>query len=531
MGKRSAPAVETRSSKKARNTASYKTSDSTTYWHTKTKVAKPNPKTKLAIGSRSSRRDSNASSSDTPRRNVSTRSMTLKKRTQFPFLQLPAELRNQVYDYMLDFDGVARLLTDHYEAHVHDNTLMEWPDRKVHPLLLVSKQTSREAAYILHRKTLRLPHSTTPNSLITDVASVRLLENLRKVDITRDDSFGEMHTWCDFLEFFRLIRSAVNVWTRSHKLQELTIIMKGSQVVTHLATCPAQGHCYFLDEIEKMMSSLEELRGIKTVTFGGFLEEYATEAKKWMETPPVYLFKTLDDSLRKKIYGYLVDINDANDALVKASNTAVASWNPPKTMDAIAPSMTSPNLLRVNRKINSEVLDAMYDQTFTISAPPPHHVHTCTSVTKFIGPNVLQNIRHLALDIDSRGSAFVAADWRILIKELAEKLKANSERKLETLHINIKDAAWIKEYIQAEKKSLSGRVFKEKETDFYGLKTLGKLTTKRLNHTWLRQISFGDGVSDEVKKTLRDKLCGGKSNRYFQEANSAYGLDGLVADE
>ncbi|OJD34331.1 coiled-coil domain-containing protein mtmr15 [Diplodia corticola] len=532
MGKRTSSAVDTRSAKRARNAASYKTSDSTTYWHTKASVARSNTRTRLAVARRSSRRDSDASSSDTPRRNVATRSMTLRKRTQFPFLQLPAELRNQIYEYMLDFKGVAGLLTNHYKAHVHDNTSIEWPNRDVHPLLLVNKQMTREAVYILHRKTLWLPHSTTPNSLITDVASVRLLENLRKVDITRDDSFGEMHTWCDFLEFFRLIRSAVSVWTKSHKLQELTIAMQGAQVVTHLATCPAQGHCYFLDEIEKMMSSLEELRGIKTVNFGGFLEEYATEAKKWMQTPPVYLLKTLDDNLRKRIFHYLVDINDANDALVKASNTAVKSWNPPATMDAIAPSMTSPSLLRVNRKINEEVLEAMYDKTFTISAPPPHHAHTCTSVTKFIGPNVLQNVRHLALDIDSRGLASVAADWRILIKELAEKLKATSERKLQTLHINIKDAAWIKEQIKAERKeSSTGRVSKEKETDFYGLKALSKLTTKRLSRTWLHQISFGDGVSDDVKRTLEDRLCGGKSNRHPHETNSAYGPDVMDVDD
>ncbi|KAB2577266.1 hypothetical protein BFW01_g8483 [Lasiodiplodia theobromae] len=526
MAKRKSPAADSRPVKKARATAIFRTSDSTTYWHTK---GKAKSKSMPTSPSRSSRRDSDASLT-TPPRNVATRSMTLSKRTKFPFLQLPAELRNLIYELTLDFEGVARLLTDHYEAHVNDGTIIEWPDRDVHPLLLVNKQVSRESTYILHRKTLRLPHSTTPNSLITDVASVKLLENLRKVDITRDDSFGEMHTWCDFLEFFRLIRSAVNVWTKSHKLQELTIVMKGRQVMTHLATCPTQGHCYFLEEIKKMMTSLEELRGIKNVTFGGFLEEWAEGAKKWMQTPPAYLLKSLTPDLRKRIYSYLMDLNDANDALVKASDTAVASWNPPKTMDAIAPSMTSPNLLRVNQVITHEILEYMYEKTFTISAPPPHHVHTCTSVTKFISPNVLKNIRHLALDIDSRGSAFIAADWRILIKELAEKLKASADRNLVTLHINIKDSAWVKEQIKAEKKASSGRVSKEKETDFYGLKTLGKLTTKRLMHTWLLKVSFGEGVSDEVKKMLTEKLCGGRSNRYNREGVS-YGLDGLIAED
>ncbi|EOD46781.1 Coiled-coil domain-containing protein mtmr15 [Neofusicoccum parvum] len=454
--------------------------------------------------------------------------MTLRKRTQFPFLKLPAELRNLIYVKSLDFEGVGRLLTEHYEAHVNDGTSIDWPELQTHPLLAVNKQISREARYILHRKTLRLPHSTTPNGLITDVVSKTILENVRKVDITRDESFGEVHTWCDFLEFFRLIKSAVNIWTDCHHLQELTIVMQGQQVMAHLDSCPAQGHCFFLDEIEKMMSSLEELRGIKKVTFGGFLEDYAVEAKKWMETPPAYILKKIPLQVRRQIYGYLVDLNDANSSLVKASNTAVAGWNPPKTMDAIAPSMVSPELLRVNKQITTEIITGMYSGNFTISAPPPHHVHTCTSVTKFIGLHNLQEIRHLTLDISSRGSLSVAADWRILIKELAVKLK--TKRSLVSLHINVRDAGWVERQLKTDKRATSRPKPDSKDHDFYGLKALGELTTKRLSQTWLKRLTFGDGVHHDVRSHLRTQLCGSKMTRW-NEAEEAHGLQGLVAED
>ncbi|KAK7730080.1 hypothetical protein SLS57_001740 [Botryosphaeria dothidea] len=535
--KRRNNAADTRPKKRARAAVVPRKSKITR--SAKKTAAKPQPS--LPSPGSSGRRDSDISSSTSlTQRNVATRSMTLKRRTQFPFLKLPAELRNLIYELSLDFDGVGRLLTEHYEAHVNDGTVIHWPELQTHSLLVVSKQISREAKYILHRKTLRLPHSTTPNGMVTDVVSRNLLENLRKVDITRDDSFGEMHTWCDFLEFFRLIKSAVKIWVDRHKLQELTIVMQGKQVVSHLDSCPAQGHCYFLDEIEKMMDSLKELRGIKKVTFGGFLKDYASEAKKWMETPPAYILKMIPFQVRMKIYRHLVNLNDANAALVKASKTAVASWNPPMTMDAIAPPRTSPTILRANKQIRKELVAFMYAAPFTISAPPPYHVHTCTSITNFISEYNLRQIRRLRLDIDSRGSAFVAADWRKLIQELVGILK--SKHDLQMLSINIWDHKWAEQQTkQQEKKSSSssssssGRrrapAADPKDKDFYGLKVLGELATRRLSESWLRTVSFGDGVHEELKKELKEKLCGGVSGRYRDRAAEEYGLEGLVADD
>ncbi|KAH7042034.1 hypothetical protein B0J12DRAFT_743597 [Macrophomina phaseolina] len=532
--KRRSTAADTRPVKRSRVNAVPKTPN--TARSTKAKASKPACATPRQISpTRRNSSDSFASTSSAPR-NVATRSMTLRRRTQFPFLQLPAELRNLIYELTLDFDGVGRLLTDHYEAHVNDGTIIHWPELQTHPLLVVNKQISREARYILHRKTLRLPHSTTPNGMITDVVSRHLLENLRKVDITRDDSFGEMHTWCDFLEFFRLIKSAVKIWVDCHKLQELTIVMQGRQVVNHLDLCPAQGHCYFLDEIEKMMGSLKELRGIKKVTFGGFLKDYASEAKEWMETPPAYILKTIPLQVRKKIYSYLVNLNDANAALVKASNTAVASWNPPKTMDAIAPPRTSPAIIRANEQIRDEVYDTMYADTFTISAPPPHHVHTCTTITNFISEDNLRMVRHLALDIDSRGSAFVAADWRNLIQELVWILRP--KHNLQSLHVNIRDQKWAEQQLKQQENNPSSSSSSSstrwrmatvpRGNDFYGLQALCELATTRLPESRVKSVTFGEGVHEEVKKALKEYLCGATLDRYHGQALE--GLEGLVAE-
>lgn len=517
--KRRSNAVDTRPPKQPRRAAAVaaKASGQTPQVH---QTDKP-PATPTMPGRRTS-----TSGSSTP--NVSTRSMTLDRRTKFSFLQLPAELRNMVYEEALNFDGVGRLLTEHYEAHVNDGTSIEWPEHQTQPLLVVSKQVSREARHILHRKTLRLPHSTTPNGLMTDIVSKKLLENLQKVDVTRDESFGELHTWCDFLEFFRLIKSAVKIWVNCHNLKELTIMMQSTQVVTHLQTCPVQGHCYFLDEIENMLSSLEELRGIKKVTIGGFLEDYAAEAKRWMQTPPAYLIKKIPLKVRRQIYGYLVDLNDANAALVKASDTAVSKWNPPMTMDAIAPKVTTPNILLVSKQIKNEVMEALYSDMFTLHAPPPHHVHTCTSITKFINVHNVLEIRHLTLDISSRGSPKVAEDWRHLIAELAEKLKVSSN--LESLHIHIRDAAWIEAQLRAERRATGRVVAAPQDWDFYGLKALGDLTTKRVQHTWVKHLTFGDGVHDDVKRHLQMQLCGAKIRRWV-DARDGFGLQGLVADD
>ncbi|KAK8189088.1 hypothetical protein HDK77DRAFT_427601 [Phyllosticta capitalensis] len=428
-------------------------------------------------------------------RSIVTRSKAALMRAQFPFLRLPAELRNIVYEFTLDFDGVQDVVNKHYEAHITDDGYIPWSDLYTPAILLVNKQIYREARFVLHRQVLTIPHSTTPNADITDVISRPLLQKLRKVNITRDLSHGENHVWCDMLEYFQLIKSAVGIWDEQHHLQELTIDLHADVVLTHLDVCPASGHCYFLDEIKMLVEAITTLRGIKKVHIGGFLAPHAKNALELMSLPPAYLLKA-PAKVRQRIIGYVLDWNDANSALVNANRSI--DGPDPERLTRMAPPLTTPSLLLTNKQLLKEADRYLKDRPFTISAPPPRSTAPGTKIDNFIAKYTLQHVEHLRLDIHSHGSYNTLQDWKYLISELADRLKFRHS--LRTLHINVMDGEWARDEVN---KATDRPPCSE---DYYGLNVLGNISSQRMVEKKLNRLSWEGRVDESTMKLLQTKL-------------------------
>ncbi|KAK7541140.1 uncharacterized protein J3D65DRAFT_665867 [Phyllosticta citribraziliensis] len=436
-------------------------------------------------------------------RSILTRSKAALMRTQFPFLLLPAELRNVVYELALDFEGVVRTVNKHYEAHVQDVGYMHWKDLSTPGILMANKQISREALYVLHRQTLTIPHSTTPNTHITDIACRALLQNVRKVNITRDLRHGENHIWCDLLEFFQIIRSAVEVWNEDHHLQELTIDLNAAGVMSHLNTCPQSGRCYFLDEIKMLMETIQTLRGIKKVTIGGFLALHAHHALDLMKLPPAYLLK-IPEQVRQRILGFVLDWNDADRALVRANRAVGAPGS--ERLSRMEPPITTPSIVLTNQQLSKEADMFLKVKPLTISAPPPRSTAPGTKIDNFITKTTLQQVRHLRLNIHSHGSRNTLQDWKYLFSELAEYLKVRHS--LHTLHINIMDGEWVR--AASRKESLW-------PSDWYGLSVLRSITSQRMSERKLQRVTWEGVVDEEEMSQLHTALAGEETTIEFPE--------------
>ncbi|KAK7533496.1 hypothetical protein IWX49DRAFT_314633 [Phyllosticta citricarpa] len=422
-------------------------------------------------------------------RSILTRSKAALMRTQFPFPRLPAELRNMIYFYVLDFDGVVRTVNKHYEAHVLDEGFVHWNALSTPGILMVNKQIFREAQYILHRQTLTIPHSTTPNTHITDIACRPLLQNLRKVNITRDLRHGENHIWCDLLEFFQVIRSAVEVWNEEHHLQELTIDLSAEGVMSHLSICPQSGHCYFLDEIKMLMETISTLRGIKKVTIGGFLAPHAQDALNLMKMPPAYILK-LPEKVRQRMLGFVLDWNDADRALVRA-NQAVKGPDPNR-LSRMEPPITTPSIVLANLQLSREVNTYLKDRPLTISAPPPRSTAPGTKIDNFITKTTLQQVRHLRLEINSHWSCDTMRDWKYLFSELVEYFKVRHS--LRTLHIKVIDGEWVRDIESVW------------PSDWYGISILGNITSERMANRKLQSVTWEGCVDPKVMDQLQAAL-------------------------
>ncbi|KAF2140726.1 uncharacterized protein K452DRAFT_299445 [Aplosporella prunicola CBS 121167] len=469
-----------------------------------------------------------------------TRSMTLERRTVFPFLRLPGELRNLIYSLTLNFNGTKKYLDIYFDSHTdgwHEKPIVH---KETPSILLVNKQILRESLYILHRKKLTLSHGFIPYEHVSYIISPPLLANLREVDFTRDISSADnSHCWCDIMEFFHLINDCIDIWVEphpdeppvdyrnnpdspnnmGHNLQYLNIDVRGNEIARHLEQCPPTGQCFFLDEIQQMLANCKRLRGIKKVTFGGFLAQYAQEAKKAMETPPCYLLR-LPKDVRSRIWSYCADWNAVNAAI---------------THDPTSRNTTSstPSVLLLNTRISAEASAVLRAKPLMLTSPPQAEA----DLTKFMNPQTFCTVRHLEVHVDLSSlntidARAMSAAWKSYLGSLATLLQEKQSHSLDTLHIHLRSYNDVSAR-DPEDANTTNALMYAAIVELSGLadKTVGK---------GIREITFGGDVPVEVKHAFNNKQhkSGRKSNKrekgfaWVDVSNpggvSASGWDGLL---
>jgi hypothetical protein len=154
--------------------------------------------------------------------------MTLEVTTQtshsiFPFLQLPRELRDMIYDLALD---LSHPLSRTDQKVISSESWYNFPKelgnrRRIPGILLLNRQVHHEAINNLYDKTFVLNRGCDPRVLM-EYFTKGFLQKLRhvkmKVDLTKDlYGFGSHQTWADM---FRLLYP---VWQQTHSLQSLEL--------------------------------------------------------------------------------------------------------------------------------------------------------------------------------------------------------------------------------------------------------------------------------------------------------------------
>ncbi|KAI9705025.1 MAG: hypothetical protein M1836_006807 [Candelina mexicana] len=203
----------------------------------------------------------------------------------FPFLQLPGEIRNKIYDYVLHWDisplepNRDRRLTINYVEKLRCFRPRE------RGILLANRQIHSEAAYILYniRMSFIIPFrcSTTllgafPRYDLQAWRKVRFDIDMKELDTTQR-IFHHM-SWGN------LIRDLAHIWEEKNGLESLQITFRDSPVYGPAARGRDDEDGEWKLQRETL-GNLLQLRGIKKVTIeGDIMESFAHELKTRMES-------------------------------------------------------------------------------------------------------------------------------------------------------------------------------------------------------------------------------------------------------
>jgi len=203
---------------------------------------------------------------------VVTRSQTLtarKARSLFPFLHLPAEIRNLIYHFAIDITAAQKLIDRYYQLckGVDDLQTVGAPIvwSKPPTILLINRQIHAEATFVLKKRGLVFDHGLLDLADITEFVPKGLLRTVSSITVT-DAGHGlfprniAMHSWIGYMT---LIEQLGDVLSQGHNLNNLTINLADDDLVPHVTACwNAAYYCFYRDSLRRALNSLRAVHSI-----------------------------------------------------------------------------------------------------------------------------------------------------------------------------------------------------------------------------------------------------------------------------
>lgn len=348
-----------------------------------------------------------ASTIDTDRkRQRLTRSQENRIRNVFPFLDLPGEIRNVIYEYALDTDVAQRLIQRYYERARHTTDKMRSTEAplvwaRAPPLFLLNKQIYHESNSIVPKRGITFDHGLLDLMEIQDFVPESLLRTVSSITINdsghpllQDNIIAQ--SWMGYIT---LLEQLADILSKGHNLKTLTISLANSELVPHVTTCwNASFGCGFRDTLKKACETLRRVRKVGSVTLHGIPERLAFHLKAHMESTPVTFFD-LPREIRNMIYAEAADWSDISKQLSKT----MKSWVD-KTSHPAWPARTTPTVLLLNKQITAEAITVICKKPLVVDCPSDHGMQPQTQVPimlELISPFTLKFVKHLVLNVNS----------------------------------------------------------------------------------------------------------------------------------
>lgn len=378
-------------------------------------------------------------------RQILTRFQELQIRKTFPLLDLPPELRNMIYELCLTTKGIKTHFKRYYakiRTKQAKGEAKEYNCRKKTPaILLVNRQIFNEAVGMIEKLRISFHHGLFAHDSITRVVSESVLQRVSLIILTfkghkvlQSNILGE--SWHGQM---RLIRDLGDILTKDHKLKTLTIDITDPEMTIHTQSCwySPSAKCDFRDHLMDAFEHLQGVRGVGCVTLKGFPEKVAIDLKASMEKKKIGFFG-LPGEIRNIIYGYCVDLSIVNKQFNKYT-TARARWyqkavevrNP--NPDPVEPTLGTPSILLVNKRITNEVLYIIRNQALSITFPGDRtiqHQPQIPRLLSFITPTTVQHLSHISLRLETW-------EWVYGLEALFSAL--TQKHSLKSFHFYLKD--------------------------------------------------------------------------------------------
>lgn len=198
------------------------------------------------------------------------------------FLDLPGEIRNQIYGYAADPSDISTQVTRTMEAWKDKTQAPPYPPKTTPTIFLLNRQIYKEAKDIIHQKPLKLvlPFDKTmqKQDLVPNMVrfiSQPTLQNLNHIDIT-------IESW----EWVYSLDRVVPTLAAKHNLKSLHFNFKDTLKNTFV-----DQHKNYPDHtLHTSLSGLAQIRGVKKVTFSGDLPKvYSDPLKEIMQSPSFFM--------------------------------------------------------------------------------------------------------------------------------------------------------------------------------------------------------------------------------------------------
>lgn len=185
----------------------------------------------------------------------------------FPFLRLPAELRNIIYGLCFDVHNIENVLDRYYQKLAKAKHIRNVPGPFVFfhtpNILLVNRQIYLEAKPLLHIQSITFDHGLLDLVSITDFAEEPLFRNLGTITITDTGHklLGDMKllatSWVGYID---LIKEMARILSAGHKLKKLKIEFTDPDLVVHMTSCwSGDWECGFRESLRQALNSLRKV--------------------------------------------------------------------------------------------------------------------------------------------------------------------------------------------------------------------------------------------------------------------------------
>ncbi|KAK5122159.1 hypothetical protein LTR85_004405 [Meristemomyces frigidus] len=338
-------------------------------------------------------------------RQIVTRYQERRIRNTFPFLRLPAELRNLIYGFSLDASAAQNIIGRYYED-LRDTTDAKsvkapliWS--KCPTIFLLNRQVYAESFFFVRKCSLTFDHGLLDLLTVNDFVPESLVRNVTSITVndTGHPLFKDNILAASWMGYITLIEQLAEILAPGHKLKNLTISLAHEELVPHVTDCwHANYTCGFRDSLRRACNALRRVRNVGNVTLVGFPQSLAADLKARMEAAPINLLD-LPRELRDMIYGEALDWSDISQQLKRT----MVKWTD-KTNKPPYPKRSTSTILLLNRQITSEALTVLHAMPLALVCPGDHNMqkqHQVPNMLRFITRATLQHVQHLHLKIES----------------------------------------------------------------------------------------------------------------------------------